>query len=142
MGSDEQRAKQGLRFVGRFFEAIPLDINIRAFNGEDYILSTWRYQDNSVTSANFFNRAGSPLNSGWRRTAVTTLPAATATPIDEALKAQYQDEWLIGGEYQFSTFWSAGARIVNRQIKRVIEDMGARRPDDPLLLTATLSPTG
>jgi outer membrane receptor protein involved in Fe transport len=121
---------------GRFYEAIPLDINIRALNGEDYIISRWRYRDNSRTPENFFNRSGSPINADWTRTARTELLAATATALSADLKAQYQDEWIIGGEYQFSTFWSAGARYVDRQIKRVIEDFGVfSNPDDPLELT-------
>lgn len=122
--------------AGRFYEAIPLDLNIRALNGEDYILTTWYYQDGSLNSDNWFNPTGSPINSNFRVISRNELTAATATALDEDLKAQYQDEWMIGGEYQFTTYWSAGARYVNRSIGRVIEDFGIYgNPDDIKELT-------
>lgn len=123
--------------AGRFYEAIPLDINIRALNGEDYIISQYYHPTNRHNADTWWNPTGTPISRpGWDRYGQSILTAATATPLAEDLKAQYQDEWLIGAEYQFGTFWSAGARYVDRRIKRVIEDFGVfGDPTDPLHLT-------
>lgn len=135
-------------YYGRFFEAIPLDINIRALNGEDYIITDYQHALN--TNPNYwYNPTGNPVpaavragaigavtEGGWTKYRVRNLTAATATPLDRDLKAQYQDEFIIGGEYQFGQVWSAGVRLVNRELKRVIEDFGTfGNPDDPLELT-------
>ena len=136
-------------YAGRFFEATPLDLNIRALNGEDYIISTYRFAGTPPPGDFWYSNTGNPLPaavraggvtsapaSGWYKSAATVLTAATATPLDTALKAQYQDEYILGGEYQFGDVWSAGVRLVDRELKRVIEDFGVfGDPSDPLLLT-------
>jgi outer membrane receptor protein involved in Fe transport len=121
-------------FVGRYFEAIPLDLNLRAINGEVYDFERF-YSTGPITGNSWVNRNGDPLQSGtWTRYRQSVLDSYT--PIDEDLKSQYQDEYVLGGEYQFGSSWSTGVRYVNRQLKRVIEDFGVfANPDDPLELT-------
>jgi hypothetical protein len=122
-------------FWGRFYEAIPLDMNIRAINGEDYIITQY-VQRGALTQSNWFNRNGSPLaiNGPWTVRRVSTLTAIT--PLDEDLKSQFEDQFIIGGEYQFMPAWSVGARFIARDLKRIIEDIGTfTNPDDPLELT-------
>lgn len=122
-------------FVGRFYEAIPLDLNIRALNGEDYIIND--YQHVAFADDGWFNPTGNPVpdsvraggvnaatSNGWTKYRVRNLLQATATPLDRDLKLQYQDEIILGGEYQFGAAWSAGLRLVDRELKRVIEDFG------------------
>jgi outer membrane receptor protein involved in Fe transport len=122
-------------FWGRFYEAIPLDMNIRAINGERYVIT--QYVSNTpLNSNNFFNPSGSPLarNGPWTVRSVTQLTALT--PLDEDLKSQYEDQLIIGGEYQIGSVWSIGARYVDRQLRRIIEDIGTfTDPGDPLALT-------
>jgi outer membrane receptor protein involved in Fe transport len=123
-------------FWGRFYEAIPLDMNIRAINGERYIISLYGSQV-PLTSTNFYNTGGSPLarNGPWflRRSPSTLV---NITPLDEDLKSQYEDQFIVGGEYQFANVWSAGVRFVNRELRRIIEDIGTfTDPDDPIALT-------
>jgi outer membrane receptor protein involved in Fe transport len=122
-------------FWGRFFEAIPLDMNIRAINGEDYIITQY-VQAAPLTSQNFFNPSGSPLaiNGPWQVRRLSELTAIT--PLDENLKSQFEDQFIVGGEYQFMPAWSAGVRYVNRELRRIIEDIGTfTNPADPLELT-------
>jgi outer membrane receptor protein involved in Fe transport len=135
-------------YAGRFYEAVPLDINIRALNGEDYIISTYRFVG-GIADDSWYNPNGNPIpaavregpvssapSAGWYKSAATVLTQATATPLDRNLKAQYQDEYIVGGEYQFGVVWSAGVRLVNRELKRVIEDFGTfADASDPSLLT-------
>jgi outer membrane receptor protein involved in Fe transport len=122
-------------FWGRFYEAIPLDMNIRAINGEDYII-TQHVNTRALNSNNWFNPNGSPLtiNGPWSVRRVSELTAIT--PLDEDLKTQFEDQLIFGAEYQFRPAWSIGARFINRELRRIIEDIGTfTNPDDPLELT-------
>jgi outer membrane receptor protein involved in Fe transport len=120
--------------AGRFFEAIPLDLNLRAINGEVYDFERF-VTATPITGSSWVNANGDPLETnGWTRYRRSVLDSYT--PLDADLKAQYQDEYVIGGEYQFGSAWALGVRYVNRQLKRVIEDFGVfANPDDPLELT-------
>lgn len=135
-------------YVGRFYEAVPLDLNIRALNGEDYIINEYQHLP-SATNPSLFNPSGNPIpasvragavgavsEGGFIKTRSRNLTAATLTPLASDLKAQYQDEYILGGEYQFGIAWSAGVRLVDRELGRVIEDFGVfTDPDDPAALT-------
>ncbi len=123
-------------FWGRFYEAIPLDLNIRAVNGEAYIITQWVNPNPDINESNWHNSSGSPLsiNGTWENYRQSSLTAVT--PLDEDLKGQYQDEFVLGADYQFAKAWSAGLRFVDRQLKRVIEDFGTfTDSSDPTLLT-------
>jgi hypothetical protein len=98
---------------GRFYESIPMDINIRAFGGE--------------TSCFCLNFDPSPSNLipdpavsaiGVR----TSLLGFPVTPVDEDLKGQYVDELLLGGEYEVRPNLSVGVKFSHRNLGRVIED--------------------
>lgn len=122
-------------FWGRFYEAIPLDMNIRAINGERYII-TQHVSNTAATSANWFNATGNPLTINGPYTVRRRSTLTAVTPLDEDLKAQYEDQIIFGGEYQFRPEWSVGARFINRELRRIIEDIGTfTNPDDPLELT-------
>jgi outer membrane receptor protein involved in Fe transport len=122
-------------FWGRFYEAVPLNINIRAINGETYIIPQ-HVSDTAVTNDNWYNPNGSPIaiNGPWEVRRTSNLTALT--PLDENLKTQYQDEFIIGAEMQVKNVWRAGARYVHRNLARIIEDIGTfTDPTDPLALT-------
>jgi Carboxypeptidase regulatory-like domain/TonB dependent receptor/TonB-dependent Receptor Plug Domain len=136
-------------YLGRFYEAMPLDMNIRALNGEDYIINDYQHSLNS-TNLYWYNPTGNPVPAavrsggvgattagGWTKYRARLLTGLDViTPIASDLKAQYQDEYIIGGEYQFANVWSAGMRLVDRELKRVVEDFGVfGDPTDPLALT-------
>ena len=73
---------------GRFFESIPLDINIRSFGGE----SSCFCNNFDPSPNNILPDAASPV-----RTSRLGLPV---TPVDEGLQGQFIDEVLLGGEYR------------------------------------------
>ena len=108
-------------FVGRFFEAIPLDLNIRAINGEKYIIKQW-YSPTAYNSGNFVNPSGSPVSGDYFFNRVSNL--VSSTPLANGLKAQYQDEISFGSDYQFATLWKFGVNLTDRELKRVVEDFG------------------
>lgn len=122
-------------FYGRYFENVPLNINIRAINGESYIITQY-VNTATLTSNNWYNPNGSPLaiNGPWAVRRVSSLTAST--PLDENLGTQFQDEYVAGTEYQFASYWSWGARYVHRELKRIIEDIGTfTNAADPTELT-------
>ena len=95
---------------GRFFESIPLDINIRSFGGE----SSCFCNNFDPNPANILPDPASPV-----RTSRLGLPV---TPVDEGLQGQYLDEILLGGEYEVRPNLSVGVKFSYRDLGRVIED--------------------
>ena len=73
---------------GRFYESIPMDINIRAFGGE---LQCFCYNFDPSRARTRFPAAGAPR---------VSLLGGSTEPVDPNLKGQYIDEWLGGFEYQ------------------------------------------
>jgi len=135
-------------YAGRFYEAVPLDLNIRALNGEDYIINDYQHvpgaplywlnpTGNPIPDAVRAGAKGSVTQGGYTKYRVRDLEGVSViTAIASDLKAQYQDEYIVGGEYQFANVWSAGVRLVDRELKRVIEDFGVfGDPTDPTALT-------
>jgi outer membrane receptor protein involved in Fe transport len=122
-------------FWGRFYEAIPLDMNIRAINGENYVIPQ-HVSNVPLNSNNWYNNNGSPLAQNGPWTVRRTSSLTALTPLDEDLKTQYEDQFIVGGEYQIGAVWSVGARYVDRQLRRIIEDIGTfTDPTAPEALT-------
>jgi len=94
---------------GRFFESIPMDINIRAFGGE---VQCFCYNF-SPDPANFLQVAGAPRNQSL---------LGGKEPVDPNLKGQYLDEFLVGFDYEVRPSVVVGAKFTRRDLGRVIED--------------------
>jgi hypothetical protein len=47
---------------------------------------------------------------------------AEPTQVQKGAKSQYQDEWVLGAEYELVDNWNFGVRWIHRQIGRVLED--------------------
>ena len=94
---------------GRFFESIPMDINIRAFGGE---VQCFCYNF-SPDPANFLQDPDAPR-------AQSLLGGAE--PVDPDLKGQYLDEFLVGFDYEIRPSFVIGAKFTKRDLGRVIED--------------------
>lgn len=95
---------------GRFYEAVPMDINIRAFGGEV-----------SVFSYNF-----SPDPADWmpdpNAPSRTSTLGGHLTPVDPDLKGQYIDEFLLGYEHEVAPGLALGIKGTHRDLGRIIED--------------------
>jgi Carboxypeptidase regulatory-like domain/TonB dependent receptor len=94
---------------GRFFESVPMDINIRAFGGE---VQCFCY-NLDPNPANLIPDPNAPRQSAL---------LGGAEPVDPNLKGQYIDEWLAGFEYQLQGGIVVGTKYVHRNLGRVIED--------------------
>ncbi len=95
---------------GRFYESIPLDIDIRAFGGE--------------IACFCYNFDPSPANriAGSDGSARAQLLGSSTEPVDPNLRGQDINEVLVGGEYEVAPNLSVGAKYMRRDLGRVIED--------------------
>jgi len=94
---------------GRFYESIPLDIDIRSFGGE---IACFCYN----LSPDAANREP---DLSVRR---SSLLGGSTEPVDPNLRGQYINEFLVGGEYEVAPNLSVGVKYMRRDLGRVIED--------------------
>lgn len=113
----EGRAKL-MAHWGRFYESVPMDINVRAFGGEitDYSTTgcTALNNRNDVTqeeleACDTYRPGNFQLGDG-------------AEFVAPSLKGQYTDELILGGEYEVMADFKMGVNFVTRNMPRVIED--------------------
>ena len=95
---------------GRYYENVPLDINIRAFGGE---VQCFCYNFDPSPGA-IAPDPNAPRGSG--------LLGGGTEPVDPNLKGQYIDEALIGYEYEVAPNFALGIQGTYRDLGRVIED--------------------
>ncbi len=110
------RTKAYVNF-GRFYESIPMDINIREFGGEISL------------DVNNFDPTGQHLtpDNNAPHFSATKLPyrilGGSTVPVDKNLKGQYVDEYLLGYDYEIAPNLAIGVKGTYRNLGRVIEDM-------------------
>jgi outer membrane receptor protein involved in Fe transport len=104
---------------GRFYESIPMDINVRSYGGE-------------VIAINFLDTFGcdptdpvgtcneDPQGPAWLD---STFAGAGDSLIAAGMRAQYLDEMVLGAEYEVLPDLKVGASYIRRGIGRVIEDV-------------------
>lgn len=111
---------------GRFYENIPMDMNVRAFGGETAII-----QVAGVDSSGNLNNScpfdhGSPnlINGvlGCTPGQKHTLGGGI-TYVAPGLQGQYTEEFILGGEYEVLPDITVGANYIHRSLPRVVEDM-------------------
>ena len=102
---------------GRFYESIPMDINIREFGGEISL---------DVRNLDPTSRALTPDPAAGNFSA-THLPyrilGGGTVPVDPNLKGQFVDEFLLGYDYEVTSNLAVGIKGTYRNLGRVIEDM-------------------
>jgi outer membrane receptor protein involved in Fe transport len=94
---------------GRFYESVPMDINIRAFGGEVQCY------------CNNFDPSPAAIAPDDTAPLPSTLYGGVE-PVDPHLKGQYMDEFLVGYEQEVAGQWVLGAKFTDRRLGRVIED--------------------
>ena len=98
--------------AGRFYYAIPTDLNVRVFTANTQIVS-WNYDPNSLDQA-----PDAPAG----RTRLTQVGTVAGEPTDPGLKASYQDELTFGVEKALDPTLSVGIKGTYRSLGRTIED--------------------
>ena len=106
--------------AGRFYYALPTDILVRVFTANSFV-TTFNYdpvsavQDSAAPRKNTFSGGD-----------------ASGLPIDQGLKAPYQDELTVGIEKALDPTFSIGLKGTYRTLGRAIEDRGDLDYNDPL----------
>ena len=111
---------------GRFFEAIPMDINDRSFGGEVSYVQTYGLGTGSPCGPNDAQLGGPNglgcLMPGGAPTQ-EQLIGSSGVLVAPGIKAQYMDELVLGAEYQLADDVKLGITYQNRSLGRVIEDV-------------------
>ncbi len=100
-------------FYGMYFERIPNDLAVRALTDEMLQLS-W-----------FFDAALSqPVPSDfYHNTYGLEATEITGGPAGQRLKGSYNEEWILGFQYEIRPDFSMGVRAAYRTLGRIIEDL-------------------
>jgi len=120
---------------GRFYENIPMDINVRAFGGEIQNINTYnlnrRTSDNGAYDPNCdvdFDAA----NPSQDLASIINQCTDISTPVivgggtefvSPGLKGQYTQEIVLGAEYEVLADLTAGMNFIHRSLPVVIEDI-------------------
>jgi outer membrane receptor protein involved in Fe transport len=113
---------------GRFYENVPMDMNVRAFGGETTQASTVGVDDNGdLNNSCQFDHGASDLARG-----VLGCTAGIAQAIGGSIayfapgtKGQYTQELILGGEYEVMPNLTVGANYIHRSLPSIIEDMSS-----------------
>jgi outer membrane receptor protein involved in Fe transport len=104
---------------GRFYESIPMDINVRAYGGEviaiNNLASTACDPVDPLATCNEDMGADTFLGQ--------SLSGSGDTQVASGLNAQYLDEIVLGSEYEVLPDLKVGASYIRRDLGRVIEDV-------------------
>lgn len=108
---------------GKFYESVPLDINVRMFGYENYDFYFYTYPTDA---------AGNPMLPTWDNPgtlfyAVTYGGGAEVKPNKDIgydyIHGQYTQEFLLGAEYEIMPNMSIGIKGIYRTLEDVIEDI-------------------
>jgi hypothetical protein len=111
---------------GRFYENIPMDMNVRSFGGETTRASTLGVDQTGTAdnSCNFDHGAPNFVQSVLGCTAGTTQSLGGGISyVAPGMQGQYTQEVIFGGEYEIIPDLTVGANYVHRTLPVVIEDM-------------------
>lgn len=100
---------------GKFYNDIPLQINVRAFGNEQY----WFYYYQYPTDADGNYTLPSTQNPGLLQRIRLSGGAATIVP---DIKPAYEEEIILGGEYEVMPNVAVGLKGIYRSISHVMED--------------------
>lgn len=102
---------------GRFYEAVPLDINLRAFGGE-------MQEQRILTTADCpgAQDESNPQLDGCDTTLDSILGSGTEY-VSPGMKGQYINELVLGAEYEIASDFKMGLTYIHRSLPRVIEDI-------------------
>jgi hypothetical protein len=97
--------------VGRFYYALPTDLNVRVFTANTSV-ATYNYSPTNITTQD----PAAP------RARFIQVGSFAGEPVDAGLKAAYQDELTLGVEKALDPTFSVGVKGTYRTLGRTIED--------------------
>jgi hypothetical protein len=98
---------------GKFFQSIPLDINVRAFGNELIDLYFYYYPGDG----------GLPTLDNLGTLFYIYKLSSEGTVVDPDIEPQYLEEFVFGGEVEVKDNLVAGVKYVKRDLGKVIEDI-------------------
>ncbi len=124
---------------GRFYESVPMDINVRSFGGEELYFNFWDWGSQCGGPSQDPRDPRLPsLPGGCPRSPAVMAPAygdyllggnsarygipSGINLVTPGLKPQYMDEFVVGAEYEVLADLRLGVSYQNRRLGRVIED--------------------
>jgi outer membrane receptor protein involved in Fe transport len=111
---------------GRFYENVPMDLNVRSFGGET-TRATILGSDSTGTGNNscpFDHNAPNLVGSLLQCSAGPTQTLGGGISyVAPGMQGQYTQEVIFGAEYEVLPDFTIGANYVHRTLPRVIEDM-------------------
>ncbi|MEO8701682.1 MAG: TonB-dependent receptor [Kofleriaceae bacterium] len=112
---------------GRFYEAIPMDINDRSFGGEVSYQQTYRTGGGKQPCGPVDPAIGGPNGLGCLTSTEAPddqqLIGSSGVLVAPGIQAQYMDEVVAGAEFQLAPDLKFGITYQNRWLGRVIEDV-------------------
>ncbi len=110
---------------GRFFENVPMSLNIRSFGDEltqqDLLFCDVQHGDGGGDVGTRLKACDPDYSAGDR--VDYQLLGSELSYVSPGLKSQYMDELVAGAEYQFLPDFKMGLTYVHRTLPRVIEDI-------------------
>ena len=97
---------------GRFYESVPLDINVRAFGNELFEYFAFSYPEDGSLPA--IDNLGDYLFG---------FTLGSGVGVQEDIKPTYTEQVSLGFEYQLQDNLSVGLRVTQRELGDVIEDI-------------------
>jgi hypothetical protein len=107
--------------AGRFYYAIPTDLNVRVFTANTGYRS-FAYDINDLSQSGPKCPTGAPVAGCVPRAALLQVGSVEGEPVDAGIKASYQDEFTIGVEKAIDPTLSVGLKGTYRSLGRTIED--------------------
>ncbi len=118
---------------GRFFENVPMDLNVRAFGGEINNVSLVNFNRRTPDAQGYDPSCDVNHAAGVSDLSQTLLQCQDRvqqvllgedlTYLSPGLKGQYTDELILGGEFQIVPDFKLGLSYTRRVLPRVIEDI-------------------
>jgi len=107
--------------AGRFYYAIPTDLNVRVFTGNTSYRS-FSYNITDLSQIGPKCATGDPTPGCVARASLTQVGSVEGEPTDAGIKASYQDEFTIGVEKAIDPTLSVGIKGTYRSLGRTVED--------------------
>ena len=107
--------------AGRFYYAIPTDLNVRVFTGNTS-LRTFSYSLTDYSQVGPKCTTGDPSAGCVARSQLLQVGSVAGEPTDPGIKASYQDEFTIGVEKAIDPTLSVGMKGTYRSLGRTVED--------------------
>jgi len=114
--------------AGRYFIPIAGNTSVRMAGGESGYATNYYYWDGQIDPVTGLpaNGLGPRINAQFNEPFVITPNPATVSATN--LKPMYQDEFILGAQFEVSPDWMVGFRGIRREVGNGMDDFCAHKP--------------